>query len=624
MTVRELTLSYEPFEGGRECGDAGAYELVRGLARIGLDPDDPANARVVDLASAPRDAGGLVSAAADVVMLRPADPRRGNGTLLYTVANRGGVSLPRQPARVLGGALTSGDGYLLREGWTLAWSGWQFDVTRGPGRVAIDVPQAVRDGAPIPGRTRLRLAPAKPGRSRMLADWTASLMGTAAVPVYPAAEPLDQADASLTVAETPDGPRRTIDRDRWRFARDVRGTPRPDPGHLWLDDGFVPGLIYELVYTTARCPVVGIGLAAVRDVVSHLREREAFEHVIGFGVSQSGRFLRQFLHEGLNLDEAGRTVFDGVLCDRAGARRGEFNHRYALPAEGFAPGFGDLPPYAPGELLDRQRRAGGVPKLVQVNSSWEYWRGDAALGHVRTDGSADLPEPDGVRTYLIAGSDHVGHAPGSAGLFGAVNAENGLDHTPVTRALLVALRAWLADGTPPPASRVPRLADGTAVGREDVLRRVGNIPGLGLPEPGALPRLRRVDLGAEADLGVGAYPPVLGEPYPCLVPDVDADGNETCGVMLPENAVPLATRTGWNIDRTRRCMAPMVGSEAPFPRVPDPADPRLAIGERYASRDDYQARVTLVADALVRDRLLLSEDRASVIATAMRRYDACG
>jgi hypothetical protein len=234
VTVRELTLSYDPFEGKRELGDAGAYELVRGLARIGLDPDDPANARVVDLASAPRDAGGLVSAAADVVMLRPADPRRGNGTLLYTVANRGGVSLPLQPARVLGGA----------------------------------------------------------------------------------------------------------------------------------------------------------GLAAVRDMVSHLREREAFEHVIGFGVSQSGRFLRQFLHEGLNLDEAGRTVFDGVLCDRAGARRGEFNHRYALPAEAFAPGFGDLPPYAPGELLDRQRRAGGVPKLVQVNSSWEYWRGDAALGHVRTDGSA--------------------------------------------------------------------------------------------------------------------------------------------------------------------------------------------------------------------------------------------
>ena len=616
MTVRALSVSSaEPYEGGTSFGDAGPYELIHGLAHIGLDPGDPANARVVDLASAARDGDGLVRVSADVVLLRPADPRRGNGSLLYTVANRGDVSIPlalgaspRDPY----GALPPRDGFLLRDGWTLAWSGWQFDVARGPGRVAIDVPEAR-----VPaGRTRARLTPLARDRSCVLADWTASMMGPGEA-VYPAAEPYDQ--AVLTVADNPEGPWRVVDRERWRFARDERGVPCPDPGHVWLDDGFLPGLLYEVVYTTARCPVVGAGLAAVRDVVAHLREREESEHVIGFGVSQSGRFLRQFLYEGLNVDERGRTVFDGVLCHRAGARRGEFNHRYAMPSEAFAPGFGDLPPFAADELLERQREIGGAPKLVEVNGSWEYWRGDAALGHVRPDGSADLPEPDDARSYLIAGSDHVGEAPGSGYLFRTVNPENGLDHNPAVRALLLALHAWLTDGTPPPPSRVPSLADGTAVSRSEVLRQVAGIPGLERPE--ALPSPHRLDLGPDAADGVAAFPPVIGEAYPCLVASVDADGNETCGIVLPENAVPLATRTGWNTTKnTPKPLALMVGSRVPFPLNPS-SDPRPSLGERYPDRDDYDRRVRAAADALVRDRLLLPGDVPYVIAKALRRYD---
>jgi hypothetical protein len=630
MSVRELTISStEIYEAGADFGDAGPYELVRGVAHIDLDLEAPANARVVDLAAAPRDERGNVQVAADVVLLRPVDPRRGNASLLYTVANRGEVSVPltlgAKPARRgPGGALPSGDGFLLRQGWTLAWSGWQFDVRPGAGRVAIEVPPALRDGAPISGRTRVQFAPAHAGRSRALADWTASLAGVAD-PVYPAAEPLDQPGATLTVRETPDGPRRVIDRDRWRFARDEAGVPRPDPGHVRLDDGFVPGLLYEVIYTTAHSPVVGCGLAAVRDLVAHLRDREMSEHVVGLGVSQSGRFLRQFLYEGLNVDERGRRVFDGVFCHLAGARRGEFNHRHAMPGEAFAPGFGDLPPFAPAGLLERQRHAGGIPKLVAVNSSWEYWRGDAALGHIHPDGTADLPEPAGTRTYMIAGSDHVGDTPGIARMFDLANPENGLDHTPVARALLVALHAWLTDGTPPPASRVPRLEDGTAVPREEVLRRVERLPGLGRPDPNALPRVPRVDLGPDAGHGIGTYPPRYGDPYPCLVAGVDTDGNETSGIALPENAVPIATRTGWNTSRPEpgrpRRFGVFAGSRVPFPRDPDPADPRKAVSDRYADRADYRRRVVTAAHALVRDRLLLPDDLDHVIDAAMRRYD---
>ncbi len=615
MTVRDMSVSsVEPYEGGVDFGGAGPYELVKGTVRVTLDPGDPANARIVDLASAPRDA----EVTADVVLLRPADPRRSNGSLLYTVANRGDVSIQLgldMPPRDLSGALPPGDGFLLRDGWTLAWSGWQFDVERGPGRVGIDVPQAVRDGSPIGGRARARITPLIPSRSHPLADWTATLLGTPD-PVYPATDPSDRDDAVLTVAEAPDGPWRVV--EGWRFARDVRGVAVPDPGHVWLDDGFEPGMLYEVVYPTARCPIVGAGLAAVRDVVSYLREREGSDRVVAFGRSQAGRFLRQFLHEGLNVDEHGRTVFDGVLCHIAGARRGEFNHRYAMPAEALAPGFADLPPFGAGALLERQRRTGGVPKLIEVNGSWEYWRGDAALGHIAPDGSADLPEPPDARTYLIASSDHVGHAPGSAQLWGAANRENGLDHTPALRGLLVALHAWLSGGTPPPPSRVPRIADGTAVTREEVLRRVAGVPGL--TRPTSLPIPRRLDLGPAADQGVGTYPPVRGEAYPCLVADVDDDGNETCGVTLPENAVPIATRTGWNT-AAFGALAPMVGSRVPFPLEPDPDDPRTAINERYADRDDYELRLKSAADELVRERFLLPEDVAYVITRALRRYD---
>ncbi len=616
MTVRELSVSSAvPYEGGTAFGDTGPYELVHGLASIALDPEAPANARVVDLAAAPRDAGGMVEVTADVVLLRPADPRRGNRSLLYTVANRGDVSIPLAAGMSPRETLPPGDGLLLREGWTLAWSGWQFDVARAPGQVAIDVPQAR-----VPaGRARARLTPLMPSRSCVLADWTSALLG-APEAVYPAAEPLDE--AVLTVADNPEGPWRTVERERWRFARDVRGTPRPDTGHVWLDEGFVPGLLYEVVYPTARCPVAGAGLAAVRDVVVHLREHEESEHVVGFGASQSGRFLRQFLYEGLNVDERGRTVFDGVLCHRAGARRGEFNHRYAMPSEAFAPSFGDLPPFAAEALLDRQRGAGGVPKLIEVNGSWEYWRGDAALGHIHPDGSADLPDSDFARSYLIAGSDHVGNSPGSGGLFSASNPENGLDHNPAVRALLAALHAWLRDGTPPPPSRVPRLADGTAVPREEVLRRVAGVPGLERPAPSSLPRPRRLDLGPRADQGVGVFPARPGDAYPSLVPSVDEDGNETCGILLPENAVPLATRTGWNTTAgDARPLALMVGSRVPFPRTPDPADPRASVAERYADRAAYARRLTEAAEALVRDRFLLPGDVPQVIARALRRYD---
>src|SRR5205807_1666024 len=149
---------------------------------------------------------------------------------------------------------------------------------------------------------------------------------------YPTAD-VDDPEATLTVRTSPDGPRTVVPRSAWRF---------PDATHVALDGGFQPFHWYELVYRTTRCPVVGTGLLAVRDFVSAMRA-DAFDHVFGYGVSQSGRFLRHVLYEGLNIDEHGQQVFDGIFAHIASSRQGEFNHRYAQPSLTHVIGFSNRP-----------------------------------------------------------------------------------------------------------------------------------------------------------------------------------------------------------------------------------------------------------------------------------------
>ena len=238
-----------------------------------------------------------------------------------------------------------------------------FDLTRGPRQLAMTVPQAYRDGKPIEGDFRIDLRATGNSKSLRLLDGTAIMAGRTR-PVYPPAG-LEQPTASLSVRESPDGPRTAIPRDRWRFAHEADGTVQPDDAHIWCEDGFKAGEIYELVYRTGYCPVAGLGMAAVRDFVSYLRDSPAqdlgvapLNRALGMGVSQTGRFLRQYLHDGFNVDESGRQVFDGLFIHIAGGRTGEFNHRFAQPNEALAAGFADIPPRAwrspSGGLLDRQ------------------------------------------------------------------------------------------------------------------------------------------------------------------------------------------------------------------------------------------------------------------------------
>jgi hypothetical protein len=599
MVLRALRdLAVAPFDDGSSW-QSGPYEWCSAVAEFAVDPESAANRSITDLARAPRGGDGCVTFDADLRVLRPVGT--GNGKLLLVIPNRGnlgGVPFSVDAPFLFGsGELPHpGDGLLLDAGWTIAWCGWQWDVLRGPGLLGLTAPEA----AAPPGFLRLEFRPDVRLPSHPLSD--SSLMFSFAD--YPTAD-VNDPDAVLYERVAPDGDPQPIARERWRFS---------DATTVTLEGGFEPFHWYTLIYRTPYAPVAGAGLLAVRDAVSYLRDAYGLHQAYGFGVSQSGRFLRQFLAEAHNRDEAGRVVFDGVFAHIAGGRIGEFNHRYAQPSLTHPIGFSNLPPYDTAGLLARQRAAGGLPKLILTNSSWEYWRGDGALVHIDPDSAADLPEDPDARVYLLRGTDHIGAMPFKDSM-PVANPVHALDVQPLLRALFVALEQWVSEAVDPPPSAVPRSGDGTATSREAVLARFAPAPGVRVPDPAVLNVTRSIDLGDEADAGVGRWPLTFGARKPALVSDVDAGGNERSGVALPAVAVPVAAYTGWNPRR-------------PVPGLPDVlyefVGSRLPLltGPVTASRTDYEGAVREAADELVRRRLLLSKDIQRTVDEALRLYDA--
>ncbi len=639
-----------PYADGQPFGQVGPYERIDGIIRFAVDPGDPMNGSIVDLDRAPRDASGKVTFWSDFTLLTPADAARGNGRLLFEVLNRGRKNIPRHMNRAptaanpTDDAIDPGDGFLFRHGFNVAWCGWQWDVIRSAALMGLEAPMAMEQGRPIGGQTVVQFQPNEEHRTHLLADRVHR--------PYPVTDPNDP-EARLIVQEWQFGPSTVIARERWQFAREESGQVVPDDAHIYYADGFQAGLLYTLVYRTGIAPVVGVGLLAVRDYVSFLRHGAPgqgnpiagqAERAYGFGVSQSGRFLRHFLYLGLNLDEERRMVFDGIIPHVAGGRRGEFNHRFAQPSVQSTPGFGHLFPFADADfadpatgrvdgLLRRQRELGGMPKVFYTNTSAEYWRGDASLIHIDTSGTRDITPPDNVRVYMFSSTQH---GPGSIPL-SDINANDGcrgrhpfnaLDYSPLTRAALMNMDAWVSQGKEPPASAHPRLVGGTAVRPEGLASRFADIPDATFPSPGRVLRISRVDLGPKAGDGIGTYPARTGALYDNFVSDVDADGNERAGVRMPDLEVPVATYTGWNPRHPDTGqpdqIIPMQGSTFPFAPTPEahqPGDPRLPISERYANREDYLAKVRTAAENQVAAGYLLAEDIGVVLQSAAARYD---
>jgi hypothetical protein len=624
---RDSVLNGKPF------GLAGAYEKLSGKVVFALDPAATANAGIIDLALAPRTASGQVEFTADFMLIHPVDPARGNGRLLYEVGNRGGKGLLHvfQKATASANPATAGefgDGALMNQGYALLWMGWQWDVSDG--RMRMDLPVATDHGAPIIGLVRGNFVPNTKSTTEPLTD-----RGHTAYPIYDRQDP----EAFMTVRDRPlDAPHR-IPRDKWRFV---------DDGNVTLDGGFELGRIYDVVYRARDPRILGCGLAGTRDLISFLKYTEGPDNPLGglraaygWGVSQSGRFLRHFLYEGFNQDEQGRQVFDGVIDEVGGAGRGSFNHRFGQASRDAEEFFNihypvDMFPFTDGpetdpetgrtdSLLRLAEAAHVAPKLFHIFSNSEYFNRAGSLIHTDPEGKRDIDPPSNVRIYAIASGPHFFGAFPPSRSEGLAAPLSPLDRGPVVRALLRDLDAWVVDGEPPPPSCHPRISDGTLTTRE----KAGwpKIPGVHLPPPMLI--TYRLDFGPEWSKGRVTYePPKIGKPFVGLVPSVDADGNAVAGIRLPFIQAPIATYSGWNF-RTPDIGSPdqlngEAGSFYPFARTRaelSADDSRRSIEERYSSREQYLGKVIEAARQLIRDRFWLPEDLPDLIDQAGRQYD---
>jgi hypothetical protein len=628
----------EPFAEGQPFGEAGSYERVRGIAKGELDPQAPQNQAIVNLDRAPRNARGLVEYETDFFMLRPLDPSRGNGVIFYEVNNRGRKALlarvdeappNNNDPRTL---LDAGLGFSLGRGYTIVWSGWDPDAPKGNDRLTARFPIATDDGKAIVRRIREEFqfgtrSTASPDVARLN---------------YPAAT-LDTAAARLTMRARESDSRTEIPVSGWSFenSRAIRLIGRR----------FEPVAIYELWYDATAPKVMGMGFAATRDFVSFLRYERADpkgtpnpalagggdnarpHHAIMFGISQSGRFVRSFVEIGMNKDESGRRVFDGAFAHTAGAGKVFANTAFAEPTRTATQHEDRLYPEnwfpfstatqtdpASGRSGSLFRGDGSDPLLIATNTSTEYWQKGASLIHIDPEGKTDLTLPPNSRVYMIAGTQHGGAAglPTTPGA--CANLRNAHNPSPVLRALIAALEDWVVKGIPPPPSRMPSIAQGTAV--PSAAAGMPAIKGLALPR-GDNPITEPVDW-VDPPEGDGRMPD--GRPvyrYETRVPAVDADGNETAGIRLPPIAVPLATYTGWNVYRTQPTeLCDRFGTYAPFARNraerEASGDPRLSVAERYPSRAAYVAKVKAAADALVSERFLLAADAARYVREAER------
>ena len=663
--VTRLTIekTISPAFGGTGFGDAGRYEILAGRAEGELDPGDPRNAVIQDIALAPRNARGKVEYTTTFQIVKPVDMTRASGLMWHDVPNRGGrITLPPQE-RAFGDIGLS--------------SGWQGDAAGTTVPAAnndyVVVPVAKNpDGSAITGRVLARIMNASGPASQPMFAFVNL------VPYPPAS--LDTALATLTThtAETMEGEVRgaaEVPAAEWAFGkcspqtlpnlRPVSFPGTPDPTQICLRNGFDPKLLYQVTYLAKDPPVLGIGFAAFRDVAAflrHARQDDAgtpnplagrVSHTIGRGVSQSANFLRQFIHLGFNEDEDGRQVFDGVWSIISG-RRIALNFRFAMPdvvpslyeagTEGpqwWEPEADPVRGLPAAGILDRCKASRTCPKIVEHYGASEVWALKMTPAWVGTAGDHDLPLPDNVRRYYFPGSRHGGGTggfatraapapacPGHGWGLGTL-ANNPLPHGETVNALRVHFRDWVMKDVAPPPSRYPTLAAGTLV---DATREAMGFPALpGLP-PGApnglINPLLDYDFGPEFDYRDGSglqtvVPPRIRHVIALKVPRVDADGNEIDGVPVVLHDAPLGTYLGWNLTAAgfhKGQICNYAGGMIPFAKTRAERlaneDPRLSLEERYGDHAGYVTAVTTAAKQATAAGFLLEADAATLIAAA--------
>ncbi|MDA0264843.1 MAG: alpha/beta hydrolase domain-containing protein [Chloroflexi bacterium] len=643
----------QPFAGGKSFGDVGAYEQLDGVARFAVDPNNAANETIADLNLAPRNADGLVTFSSDFRILQPVDPEKANRRILMDIPNRGKPLALRNinsaPEVTPDAPMDPGNGFLMRMGYTVVWCAWQHDVPDVPGMLRVDIPNAVTPDGPISGKIVVTFQLNAPSKSEFLSSRNHR--------PYAAADVADP-DAVLTVQDDEDAQEHVIPRDQWSFARLDNGQPVPDASHVYLEAGFQPGKVYQVIYRTTGAPVVGLGNLATRDLAAFLRYSSpsegnpltsAIEHAYSFGVSQSGRFLRLFLYLGLNWDEEGREVFDGFMPHVAGGKMGEFNHRFAQPSSQATRSGNSLFPFSDvaqtdpetgltDGLLSRMSKLGRLPKIMYTHTPSEYWAGHGSLMHSDMTASKDVAGPEEVRIYVFAGTQHAlaSFPPVDNDVDGHHGQHhfNIVDYRCLLRAALTNLDRWVTSGEAAPPSRHPRIDDGTAVAPQVVAEAFRGIPGLKLPKP--MRRFTRLDFGPDPMVPT-KIPAKIGKVYPNLVSVVNQDANELSGIILPFVSVPLATHMGWNLRHDDiggggqilstggASGGTLRGSVIPFAATKEEraasGDSRLSIEERYSSKAEFLDQVNQATKKLVNQRYVLAEDSEVIAGQAAEHFD---
>src|SRR5437667_138020 len=633
----QVTATESPTFGGYSWPGVGQYEKVVGKAFGEVDPFDTKNAVIVDIQLAPRNAGGKVEYSFDFYILKPIDLSRGAHKVMYEPPNRGGKTwgnFGRMPGGNDPGSVTDpavlANAFLMPRGYTMVWSGW--DKAAGTStagfNTTITLPIAKNaDGSSITG----------PAYEYIV------MSGTAAFPLnYPAAT-LDKSKATLTHRVHLNDVPAVIPATGWTY--NASGTTIN-----LVPAGWVANDIYEFSYTANDPSVNGLGFAAIRDWNAWLRYEAAddfgtpnplkgdIQRIYTEVVSQPGRLLNDFRHLGFNQAENGKKVFDGLMQWIAAGDGINMNYRFSQPGrternrqdhlyvEGVFP-FANVTTHDPitGKTDSRYTRCaatGTCPLGIEIYSANEYWVKAVSLLHTTPDGTVDLPDSPFTRNYLISSHQHGtgnGASKGNCQQF-----LNPLNSAPVQRALFIALDEW-SNGTLPPPSRVPRLADGTLVAP---LPQSGmgfpNIPGV--TYTGLKTTRYLLDYGPHFyETGIAAVnPPVIMPPYqdnpasgpiyPSFVPKTDSDGNDIAGVRLPDVTVPLATYTGWALRAGPQANDGCEGSGQMIPFARTKAermasgDPRPSVEERYPSFGQYSSAVIRAIDGLVRARLMLCED----------------
>ncbi len=648
------------FANGHEFSNAGAYEWIVGRAYGEIDPTTSLNKVIVNLDKAPKNPRGRVEYWTDLLILKPIDMSRGNGKIFYEPPNRGSMRILMFLNDALGSNNPNslehaGNGFLLRQGFTLVCSGWQGDLLPGNDFLRMGVPVATDDGKEIIASVRTEIVVTKEGITSQ------PLSGDDRVTSYETATTV-KSECYLTVRKKSYECREPVPNSEWEFAicENDRGRQdlKPSTRHLYLHSGYKPGHIYELIYPAKNPLVLGLGFAGVRDLVSFLRyeardknnvpnpvaqndDQIGIQRVYAWGRSQSGRFLRDLVYHGFNEEESHRRVFDAISPHAAGGGRVFLNYEFARPVTSSQQHTDQLEPelfpFAYSVLNDPQTgRKDGIlkrpktdPFIVHTQTSTEYWQKRGCLVH--TDGRGnDLPIPGNVRIYAIACAQH--NAP-----FGSIPTKeesqqlsNPMSIGEVLRALMVAMDRWVTKGDLPPDNQIPKVSDGTLVCPDQESTGFPSIRAVRYT--GLHNRQLFLDYGPDLSHGrINFYPPRQeknGE-YRILVPKVDTDGNELAGIRLIPIRVPLATYTGWNLQGSRLAedeLCGLLGSTIPFAKTKYERekndDRRLSVEERYKAPVDYIQAIIRETESMVRDRFLLAEDAERIISQARNTDEA--